>query len=123
MSNAYGVNNTFNYYFYALYGYHGFDLCWTFQDFVLKYLGVNICPAIRGFGISKNPKYFRQYLLSFIKASNPNYSGEPALWTPFGPDKNAMYMDITGTMRMTPDDKVPSDRCNFWQPAPYCKTC
>lgn len=122
MSNAYG-NSTFNYYFDALYGYHGFDLCWTFENFVLNYKGFNICPAIRGIGISKNPKYFRQYLVAFIKTANPNFVGEPTLWTPFGPNKSALYMDITSSMHMISDDKVPSDRCGFWQRAPYCKTC
>ena len=123
MSNAYGVNNTFNYYFNALYGYHGFDLCWTFENFVLSYKGTNICPAIRGAGFSKNPKNFRQYLVAFIKTSKTTFAGQPNPWTPFGSNNCAMYMDITSQMHMIKDDKVPSDRCGFWQPAPYCKTC
>jgi len=45
MSDAYG-NNTFNYYFNACCGYHDFDLCCTFENFVLFYKGFNLCRGM-----------------------------------------------------------------------------
>jgi hypothetical protein len=126
LDTAYGANFTYNYYFNASFGYHGFDLCWTFPTYELWYkdkLGNewDICPEIRFF--SSNVEYWRKYLVSFAKTANPNYSGQPALWTPFGSNGSAMYMDIFSSMRMIIDPGMPVDRCFFWQRAPYCKTC
>jgi hypothetical protein len=124
LDTAYGANFTYNYYFYASFGFHGFDLCWTFptHKLIIDVFGieVDICPEIR---LGSNPDYWRKYLVTFAKTANPNYAGQPASWTPFGSSGSAMYMDEFSSMRMIIDTGMPVDRCGFWQRAPYCKTC
>jgi hypothetical protein len=84
--------------------------------------GLDICQILGS--NSSQPKAFQSYLASFVLTGNPNSKrGAGTIeWRNFGAVGEVLSMD-GAEFKMAHDDKVPTDRCGFWQPAPYCTTC
>lgn len=99
------------------------DLCWTFYpDYTLMLGGLDICQIL---GSNPSlPKAFQSYFASFVITGNPNSKrGAGTIeWRNFGAVGEVLSMD-GAEFKMAHDDKVPTDRCGFWQSAPYCTTC
>jgi len=118
LSNAYGPNVTFNYYFNTP-AYHGLDVCWTFPHLVLP---DGLCIDARSL-VPGRMKDYRTYLATFAAKGDPNFSEPPMTWTNFGVNGEALRGDKFSAFEMVQDGELPTDRCSFWQPAPYCTQC
>lgn len=65
-------------------------------------------------------KGLQSYFISFAKHGDPNVERQsPTVEFPvFGTNKNIVDLTLLGFSKTT-DSELPSDRCAFWQPAPY----
>jgi len=115
---SWAMNNlTYNYEWGAFPGFHGLDLCYTFHPFNIPVDGQNVCLL---YG-SERPTQFQKYLVSFVKYGSPNYPQTPPIvpFPIFGKAKDIVEITWIEDFYVTQDNKLPEDRCNFWQSAPY----
>jgi cholinesterase len=114
---AQAFTNTYNYRFSVPPGIHAEDLLYTFYPLTLTLLnGTDVevpVPLLYA-------KALQSYFISFVKNGDPNVERGPATvqWPLFGSGKNIVDLSLTG-FTVTVDDDLPTERCGFWQSAPY----
>ena len=96
---------------------HAIDLLYTFYPMTLTlFNGTDVTIPVP----IAYAKGLQSYFISFAKHGDPNVERGPGTvqWPLFGSGRNIVDLDLTG-FSVTTDDELPSDRCGFWQSAPY----